>query len=168
MLTLIPLQLDPDVEYEYHAPTQSPINPPYQEACQLKKHNQLAQPVGIPSAQPAGTGIASTGRDAQNAAGTASTSGDTQPAAGSGDVVPLAGSAEGNGEQGVSEHAAKQTGVAASETQGKISLADSKAGTESHVRASGDVPKATDEDNDNKALLGATGVEMEKLSLQET
>jgi hypothetical protein len=37
------LQL-PGREYEYHAPTQGPINPPYQEACQLRRTDKLAKP----------------------------------------------------------------------------------------------------------------------------
>ena len=31
-------------EYYYHSPTQGPINPPYKEACQLKRTDQLAKP----------------------------------------------------------------------------------------------------------------------------
>jgi len=31
-------------EYRYHEPTQAPINPPYSEACLLKKLDQLAKP----------------------------------------------------------------------------------------------------------------------------
>lgn len=31
-------------EYHYHKPTQSPINPPYSEACLLRKLDQLAKP----------------------------------------------------------------------------------------------------------------------------
>ncbi|KAL4220793.1 putative tRNA (cytidine(32)/guanosine(34)-2'-O)-methyltransferase [Mactra antiquata] len=38
-----PLQL-PGRDYEYHAPTQSPIDPPYKEACQLRKTDKLAKP----------------------------------------------------------------------------------------------------------------------------
>ena len=47
---IIYLQLD-GKEYEYHPPTQSPINPPYQEACQLKRTDQLAKPFGDVSKQ---------------------------------------------------------------------------------------------------------------------
>ena len=47
---LLSLQLD-GKEYEYHPPTQSPINPPYQEACQLKRTDQLAKPFGDISKQ---------------------------------------------------------------------------------------------------------------------
>ena len=42
-------------EYEYHPPTQSPINPPYQEACQLKRTDQLAKPFTDVSKQTEGT-----------------------------------------------------------------------------------------------------------------
>ena len=35
----------PGRDYEYHKPTQSPINPPYQEACHLRRTDQLAKPV---------------------------------------------------------------------------------------------------------------------------
>lgn len=34
----------PGRDYEYHAPTQSPIDPPYKEACQLRKTDKLAKP----------------------------------------------------------------------------------------------------------------------------
>lgn len=37
-------QLKNGKAYEYHAPTQPPINPPYSEACLLKKTDQLAKP----------------------------------------------------------------------------------------------------------------------------
>ncbi|XP_076451350.1 tRNA (cytidine(32)/guanosine(34)-2'-O)-methyltransferase-like [Babylonia areolata] len=43
-----PLQLEEGAEYSYHEPTQSPINPPYKEACYLRKNDLLAKP----SAQP--------------------------------------------------------------------------------------------------------------------
>lgn len=36
-----PLQLDEGKEYEQLPPTQSPIKPPYQTACDLKKKNLL-------------------------------------------------------------------------------------------------------------------------------
>jgi len=39
-----PLQLDKDHQYTYHAPTQGPINPPYKDACELKKSDKLAKP----------------------------------------------------------------------------------------------------------------------------
>ncbi|ELU17391.1 hypothetical protein CAPTEDRAFT_159848 [Capitella teleta] len=39
-----PLQLPEREAYEYHAPSQSPITPPYQIACQLRKQNQLQNP----------------------------------------------------------------------------------------------------------------------------
>lgn len=37
-------QLAEGKEYSYHPPTQAPINPPYQEACLLRKTDQLAKP----------------------------------------------------------------------------------------------------------------------------
>ncbi|KAK3104590.1 hypothetical protein FSP39_005708 [Pinctada imbricata] len=40
-----PLQLDPDKEYVYHPPTQGPINPPYEQACHLRRTDQLAKPL---------------------------------------------------------------------------------------------------------------------------
>ncbi|CAC5389420.1 FTSJ1 [Mytilus coruscus] len=39
-----PLQLEPGKEYVYHPPTQSPIHPPYEEACKLRKNDQLSKP----------------------------------------------------------------------------------------------------------------------------
>ncbi|XP_063409367.1 tRNA (cytidine(32)/guanosine(34)-2'-O)-methyltransferase-like isoform X1 [Mytilus trossulus] len=39
-----PLELEPGKEYVYHPPTQSPIHPPYEEACKLKKSDQLSKP----------------------------------------------------------------------------------------------------------------------------
>lgn len=39
-----PLKLNPDTEYQYHPPTQPPINPPYKTACYLKKRDLLAKP----------------------------------------------------------------------------------------------------------------------------
>ena len=36
-------QLEPGKEYTFHAPTQSPIDPPYKQACLLKKSDQLAK-----------------------------------------------------------------------------------------------------------------------------
>ncbi|XP_029565387.1 tRNA (cytidine(32)/guanosine(34)-2'-O)-methyltransferase isoform X1 [Salmo trutta] len=38
-----PLQLDASKEYKYTPPTQPPIRPPYQQACQLRKNNLLAK-----------------------------------------------------------------------------------------------------------------------------
>uniref|UniRef100_A0A667ZZ17 Putative tRNA (cytidine(32)/guanosine(34)-2'-O)-methyltransferase n=1 Tax=Myripristis murdjan TaxID=586833 RepID=A0A667ZZ17_9TELE len=38
-----PLQLDASKQYQYTPPTQPPIRPPYQQACQLRKTNQLAR-----------------------------------------------------------------------------------------------------------------------------
>ncbi|XP_016136456.1 putative tRNA (cytidine(32)/guanosine(34)-2'-O)-methyltransferase isoform X1 [Sinocyclocheilus grahami] len=38
-----PLQLDSSKEYQYLPPTQPPIRPPYQQACQLRKNNLLAK-----------------------------------------------------------------------------------------------------------------------------
>ena len=40
------LQLDESKEYVYHPPTQSPINPPYKLACELRRTDQLAKPEG--------------------------------------------------------------------------------------------------------------------------
>ena len=37
------LQLEGKAAYEYHEPTQSPIKPPYEVACQLKKNDRLAK-----------------------------------------------------------------------------------------------------------------------------
>ena len=36
-------QLEPGKEYTFHAPTQSPIDPPYKQACLLKKSDRLAK-----------------------------------------------------------------------------------------------------------------------------
>lgn len=36
--------MDKDKEYSYHEPTQSPINPPYKQACELRKQDLLAKP----------------------------------------------------------------------------------------------------------------------------
>ncbi|KAK2177239.1 hypothetical protein NP493_611g01089 [Ridgeia piscesae] len=38
-----PLQLEPGKEYTFHAPTQSPIDPPYKHACLLRKTDQLTK-----------------------------------------------------------------------------------------------------------------------------
>ena len=43
------MQLSGQKEYEYQPPTQSPIDPPYKEACKLKKTDQLAKPIAAPS-----------------------------------------------------------------------------------------------------------------------
>ncbi|BFZ23602.1 hypothetical protein BsWGS_26641 [Bradybaena similaris] len=43
-----PLELSPGETYVYHEPTQSPINPPYKEACQLRKTDQLLKPTSQP------------------------------------------------------------------------------------------------------------------------
>ena len=37
-------QLKDGKEYTYHPPTQSPIDPPYKQACELKKQDRLAKP----------------------------------------------------------------------------------------------------------------------------
>ena len=37
------MQLDGAGEYEYHPPTQEPINPPYKHACKLKSESKLPQ-----------------------------------------------------------------------------------------------------------------------------
>ena len=115
------LQLDPDTEYEYHAPTQAPINPPYMEACHLKKHNQLAQPVAATSG-----GSASINQRLQEP--TQSVSDDS-----------------GNANSGETSDSEKVT----------------ESGNEPVVTASGDSP-------DCNQLIGATGVDVEKLSLQDT
>ncbi|KAK3599583.1 hypothetical protein CHS0354_035821 [Potamilus streckersoni] len=39
-----PLQLAEGRAYEYHPPTQNPINPPYQAACQLRRDDLLVKP----------------------------------------------------------------------------------------------------------------------------
>jgi len=36
--------LEDGKEYHYHEPVQTPINPPYSEACLLKKMDRLAKP----------------------------------------------------------------------------------------------------------------------------
>ena len=36
-------QLEQGKEYTFHAPTQSPIDPPYKQACLLKKSDRLAK-----------------------------------------------------------------------------------------------------------------------------
>ena len=113
--------MDPDTEYEYHAPTQAPTNPPYMEACHLKKHNQLAQPVAA-----TGSGSASITQRLQ------------EPA--------LSVKEEsGNVNSGQTRDSEKVT----------------EYGNEPVVTASGDSP-------DCDQLIGATGVDVEKLSLQET
>lgn len=38
-----PLNLEQGKDYVYHPPTQEPIKPPYEEACQLRKADQLAK-----------------------------------------------------------------------------------------------------------------------------
>lgn len=40
-----PLNLEDGKDYVYHPPTQGPIKPPYEEACQLRKTDQLAKVV---------------------------------------------------------------------------------------------------------------------------
>ncbi|RWS03993.1 tRNA (cytidine(32)/guanosine(34)-2'-O)-methyltransferase-like protein [Dinothrombium tinctorium] len=39
-----PLQLESGKDYVYREPTQAPINPPYQKACQMKKSSELLKP----------------------------------------------------------------------------------------------------------------------------
>ncbi|XP_076307104.1 tRNA (cytidine(32)/guanosine(34)-2'-O)-methyltransferase-like isoform X2 [Tachypleus tridentatus] len=39
-----PLELKEGKEYVYHPPVQTPIDPPYKEACELKKQQQLTKP----------------------------------------------------------------------------------------------------------------------------
>ena len=121
-----PLQLDPDVEYEYHEPTQSPINPPYQEACCLKKLNQLAQPA------------ATTGRNNQ-----------------------CAKPAEGRLSQNISD---VSMGTGNTKSQSGIMNATDLIETNDkgeEVTRSSVIP-------DCNQALGATGVDIEKLSLQDT
>lgn len=43
MICFILKQLDSSKEYQYLPPTQPPIRPPYQQACQLRKNNLLAK-----------------------------------------------------------------------------------------------------------------------------
>lgn len=43
MFCFILKQLDSSKEYQYLPPTQPPIRPPYQQACQLRKNNLLAK-----------------------------------------------------------------------------------------------------------------------------
>ena len=113
--------MDPDTEYEYHAPTQAPINPPYMEACHLKKHNQLAQPV------------AATG----------------------GESVSI--------NQRLQEPALSVSEESGNVNSGQTSDSEkvTESGNEPVVTASGD-------SSDCDQLIGATGVDVEKLSLQET
>lgn len=40
-----PLELETGKEYVYHPPTQSPISPPYEKACNLNKTNKLSKPL---------------------------------------------------------------------------------------------------------------------------
>jgi len=47
-----PLQLEGASGYSYHPPTQAPINPPYKDACVLKKTDQLAKPSSSQQHQP--------------------------------------------------------------------------------------------------------------------
>ncbi|XP_056454342.1 putative tRNA (cytidine(32)/guanosine(34)-2'-O)-methyltransferase [Gadus chalcogrammus] len=46
-----PLQLDASQEYRYTPPTQPPIEPPYQQACLLRRNNLLAKEDSLPLAQ---------------------------------------------------------------------------------------------------------------------
>ncbi|KAG7259948.1 hypothetical protein CRUP_027014 [Coryphaenoides rupestris] len=46
-----PLQLDASQEYRYTPPTQPPIQPPYKQACLLRKKNLLAQEDSLPLVQ---------------------------------------------------------------------------------------------------------------------
>lgn len=46
-----PLQLKGGKEYKYHEPTQSPINPPYKEACLLKRSDKLSKPGQVSNSQ---------------------------------------------------------------------------------------------------------------------
>ena len=44
-------QLEDGEEYTYHAPTQSPINPPYKEACELRRSDKLCKPTSSTDGQ---------------------------------------------------------------------------------------------------------------------
>lgn len=43
LLSVVYFQLDPGKEYVYHPPTQGPIHPPYEKACNLRKADQLSK-----------------------------------------------------------------------------------------------------------------------------
>ena len=43
LCVFVMFQLEPGKEYTFHAPTQSPIDPPYKQACLLRKSDQLAK-----------------------------------------------------------------------------------------------------------------------------
>ena len=43
-IILFRLQLTEGEDYKYHEPTQSPIDPPYKEACRLRKLDKLSKP----------------------------------------------------------------------------------------------------------------------------
>ncbi|XP_061698179.1 putative tRNA (cytidine(32)/guanosine(34)-2'-O)-methyltransferase [Syngnathoides biaculeatus] len=55
-----PLQLDTGKEYQYTPPTQLPISPPYQHACQLRKNNLLSK-----ADSPSASGLLQSGDQAQ-------------------------------------------------------------------------------------------------------
>nr|KAI8727873.1 putative tRNA (cytidine(32)/guanosine(34)-2'-O)-methyltransferase [Biomphalaria glabrata] len=40
-----PLELEPGETYTYREPTQSPINPPYKDACELRRTDRLSKPL---------------------------------------------------------------------------------------------------------------------------
>lgn len=41
----ISIQLEPGETYTYREPTQSPINPPYKDACELRRTDRLSKPL---------------------------------------------------------------------------------------------------------------------------
>ena len=118
--------MDPDVEYEYHAPTQSPINPPYYQACQLKKHNQLAQP------QAPGAGGPIT----------------------AGGISRLEESPDNTKDQSESQNTTRLTDTSNCENVSEL-------GNKQPCADGSDLP-------DCDETLGATGVDVEKLSLHDT
>ena len=55
---LISFQLEKGKDYKYLPPTQSPINPPYAHACELKKTDKLTKPTAeISTLKQVGTGV---------------------------------------------------------------------------------------------------------------
>lgn len=124
-------QLDPDAEYTYHAPAQAPINPPYREACELKKHKQLAQP-----------GAASAQQLRESRAPEVSCAGRER--------TPLEGDCVVGGDSSSVEH--RHFDMEAVEPSG----------------GDGEHSNGDENRSDGEELLGATGVDVEKLSLQES
>lgn len=74
-----PLQLEPGKEYTFHAPTQSPIDPPYKQACLLRKTDQLAKESSHSQHSQSTEQLTAspTGGTLHNAGDTLKTSGDT-------------------------------------------------------------------------------------------